>query len=44
MPNFDFNRSGVEDIRKRLEFVAQREGVEAEQDALHIIAQKLTVQ
>jgi DNA polymerase-3 subunit gamma/tau len=37
---FDFNRISVEDIRKRLEFVAQREGVEAEQDALHIIAQK----
>lgn len=37
---FDFNRISVEDIRKRLEFVAEREGVEAEQDALHIIAQK----
>lgn len=37
---FDFNRISVEDIRKRLEYVAQREGVEAEQDALHIIAQK----
>ena len=37
---FDFNRISVEDIRKRLEFVAQREGVEAEQDTLHIIAQK----
>lgn len=37
---FDFNRISVEDIRLRLEFVAQKEGVEAEQDALHIIAQK----
>jgi len=37
---FDFNRIGVEDICKRLEFVAEREGVTAEHDALHIIAQK----
>ena len=37
---FDFNRISVEDIRSRLEFVAQREGIEAEQDALHVIAQK----
>ncbi|MDR2009091.1 MAG: DNA polymerase III subunit gamma/tau [Bacteroidales bacterium] len=37
---FDFNRIGVEDIRSRLEFVAQREGINAEHDALHIIAQK----
>jgi len=37
---FDFNRISVEDIRSRLEFVASREGIEAEHDALHIIAQK----
>ncbi len=37
---FDFNRISVEDIRQRLQFVAQREGIEAEQDALHVIAQK----
>lgn len=37
---FDFNRIGVEDIRLRLEFVAQKEGIVAEHDALHIIAQK----
>jgi DNA polymerase-3 subunit gamma/tau len=37
---FDFNRIGVEDIRKRLEFVAQKENISAEHDALHIIAQK----
>lgn len=37
---FDFNRISVEDIRSRLEFVAQRESIDAEHDALHIIAQK----
>ncbi len=37
---FDFNRISVEDIRSRLSFVAQREGIEAESDALHVIAQK----
>ncbi len=37
---FDFNRISVEDIRSRLEFVAQREGITAESDALHVIAQK----
>ena len=37
---FDFNRISVEDIRKQLEYVAKQEGIEAEQDALHVIAQK----
>jgi DNA polymerase-3 subunit gamma/tau len=37
---FDFNRISVEDIRSRLEFVAQREGIRADHDSLHIIAQK----
>jgi DNA polymerase-3 subunit gamma/tau len=37
---FDFNRISVEDIRSRLEFVAQRENIEADHDALHIMAQK----
>lgn len=37
---FDFNRIGVEDARSRLEFVAKSEGITAEHDALHIIAQK----
>lgn len=37
---FDFNRIGVEDIKKRLEFVAKSENINAESDALHIIAQK----
>ncbi len=37
---FDFNRICVEDIKKRLEFVAKSENIIAESDALHIIAQK----
>ncbi|MDD2635168.1 MAG: DNA polymerase III subunit gamma/tau [Bacteroidales bacterium] len=37
---FDFNRIGVDDIRDRLEFVAQKENINAEHDALQIIAQK----
>ncbi len=37
---FDFNRISVEDIRKQLEYVAKQEGIEAESDALHVIAQK----
>ncbi len=37
---FDFNRIQVEDIASHLEFVSRSEGVNAEGDALHIIAQK----
>ncbi|MFM7015758.1 MAG: DNA polymerase III subunit gamma/tau [Bacteroidota bacterium] len=37
---FDFNRIQVEDIANHLAFVAGKEGVQAEMDALHIIAQK----
>ena len=37
---FDFKRIGVEDIAKHLSFVAEKEGVTADSDALHIIAQK----
>jgi len=37
---FDFNRIGVDDIRDRLEFVAGKEDITAEHDALQIIAQK----
>jgi DNA polymerase-3 subunit gamma/tau len=37
---FDFNRIQVEDIAHHLQFVASGEGVTAEEDALHIIAQK----
>lgn len=37
---FDFNRIKVEDIAGQLSFVATREKIEAEAEALHIIAQK----
>ncbi len=37
---FDFNRIGVADISRYLEFVAQSEGVNAEAEGLNIIAQK----
>ena len=37
---FDFNRITVDDIAKHLEFVAKSENINAEIDALHIIAQK----
>lgn len=37
---FDFNRIKIEDIVKRLLYVAQNESVLAEEEALHIIAQK----
>ena len=37
---FDFNRIRIEDIVGRLQFVAKSESVIAEEEALHIIAQK----
>jgi len=37
---FDFNRIRVEDIINRLAYVAKNESVTAEEEALHIIAQK----
>ncbi|UYZ61563.1 DNA polymerase III subunit gamma/tau [Hymenobacter weizhouensis] len=37
---FDFNRIRVEDIRGHLRHVAQQEHIEAEDDALHLLAQK----
>lgn len=37
---FDFARITVDDIAKHLQFVAENESVEAEHNALHIIAQK----
>ena len=37
---FDFNRIGVSDITRHLEFVAESEGVEVENEGLNIIAQK----
>ncbi len=37
---FDFNRIRIEDIVGRLTFVAKSEGINADEEALHIIAQK----
>lgn len=37
---FDFSRIKIEDIVKRLMFVASNEGITAEEEAMHIIAQK----
>ncbi len=37
---FDFKRIGVKDTKEYLKKIAKEEGVEAEDDALHIIAQK----
>lgn len=37
---FDFNRIRIEDIVTRLMFVAGNEGIDAEEEALHIIGQK----
>jgi DNA polymerase-3 subunit gamma/tau len=37
---FDFKRVGVNDISHHLAFVAKSEGIIAEQEALHLIAQK----
>ncbi|HEX2969210.1 MAG TPA: DNA polymerase III subunit gamma/tau [Bacteroidales bacterium] len=37
---FDFNRIKIEDIVSRLMFVARQEGIDAAEEALHVIAQK----
>lgn len=37
---FDFKRIGIQDIVSHLEFVALKEGVVAESEALHLIAEK----
>ena len=37
---FDFHRITIDDIVKRLMFVAEKENIEAEQEALQVIAQK----
>lgn len=37
---FDFKRITVTDARKYLGYIAEQEGIEAEEEALHIIAQK----
>ncbi len=38
---FDFRRIQVDDIAKHLAYVAKNEGIDAEEEALHIIAQKV---
>ncbi|MBG8554125.1 DNA polymerase III subunit gamma/tau [Hymenobacter guriensis] len=37
---FDFNRIKVDDMRKHLRYVATQEHIQAEDDALHLLAQK----
>ncbi len=37
---FDFKRITVKDIKEYLHYIAEQQGIEAEDDALHIIAQK----
>jgi DNA polymerase-3 subunit gamma/tau len=37
---FDFNRISVEDATRHLKSIAEKENVKAEEDALHVIAQK----
>ena len=37
---YDFNRIGMTDMVEHLKFVADKEGIKAEEEALHLIAQK----
>ena len=37
---YDFNRISIEDIVRKLQIIAEKEGIEIEIEALHIIAQK----
>ena len=37
---YDFKRIGAADIKKQLQYICEQEGIEAEEQALHIIAQK----
>ncbi|XLS27706.1 DNA polymerase III subunit gamma/tau [Flavobacteriaceae bacterium M23B6Z8] len=37
---FDFKRITVQDAKEYLKYIAENQGIEAEEDALHIIAQK----
>lgn len=37
---FDFNRIGIKDISNHLGKIAEREGIKAEEEALHLISQK----
>ncbi len=37
---FDFNRIQVQDITNHLQFIAEKESIQAEEEALHLVAQK----
>ncbi len=37
---YDFKRISAKDIKKQLQYICKQEGIEAEEQALHIIAQK----
>lgn len=37
---FDFSRIGIQDMVNHLSYIAEKEGIEAEEDALHIITEK----
>ena len=37
---FDFNRIQINDITRHLAYIAEQEGIKAEEEALHLIAQK----
>ncbi len=37
---FDFNRIGIEDISNHLQHIAKNENVKAEEEALHVVAEK----
>ena len=37
---FDFNRIGIEDISSHLQHIAKNENVKAEEEALHVVAEK----
>ncbi len=37
---YDFKRIGTSDIKKQLSYICEQEGIEAEEQGLHIIAQK----
>ncbi len=37
---FDFNRIGIQDISNHLKSIAEKEGVNAESEALHVVAEK----
>lgn len=37
---FDFNRITIQDIGNHLQYIAKKEGIKAEEEALHVIAEK----